>query len=216
MGLFDSITNLISGGAEGGYGDMQAEIEKAIQALQGNYDQGRAAYQPWATAGTNALANLNQYYGKMADPQAYYKQVMSGWNMSPAAQMQAQYGQKAMNQSAAAGGTVGTPAQQEGVARFMQNLVSGDQQQYLDNVMGIGNNYAAGEGNIMNTGYNAAGNIANSYFNQGNSIAGLYGNMGQAQLQQDMARGGAINDLLGGAYSFANSKGWLPQWASAG
>jgi len=197
MGLFDSVTDSISGGAQSGYGDMQGEIQKGIDSVNSNYDQGRAYLEPYNEAGKNALNNYEDFYSQYADPGDWYNKTMSNWEMSPAAKMNQEYGLKAMNQAAAAGGTVGTPAQQMGVGKYMNDLVKGDQQNYLNNILGIGDKYGSAQGALMGQGYNSSNALLSSYMNQGNKIADLYGNMGVAKMQQSMAQGGGMNDLLG-------------------
>lgn len=218
MALFDSITNLFSGGGQSGYGDMQNEIQKAQDSLNKYYSQGQQGMNPYAQAGTNALNNYQNFYQGMADPQAYYNKVMSGWSMSPGAQMNEKYGTKAMNQAAAASGIIGNPGQQEQVGQYMNNLVDTDQQNYLNNVLGIGKQYGDAEGNLMNQGYNSSNALLNSFMGQGNMNANLYGQMGQSQLQQQMARGGGINDILGmGIDAFGSSgmgKQFMNWWGS--
>lgn len=180
MGMLDT---LFGGGAEGGYGDLSGRIQDAIDQIKQNMS-------PYMNAGTDSLNNLQNFFKQYSNPQDFYDKTMANWTMTPAAKMQEQYGTKAMNQAAAAGGTVGTPAQQEALARFDQNLVSGDQQNYLSNIMGIGGQYTSGEGNIMNTGYNAA-------MNSGNTIADLLRDLGSSQMQGDMAHANAFNNFLG-------------------
>lgn len=197
MGLFDSVSNLFGGGGQKGYGDMQGQIQNGINSINQNYGQGRDALNPYQQAGTNALGNYQNWAQNMQNPTDYYNNIMKNYNMSPAAQMNAQYGQKAMNQAAAAGGMVGSPSQQEQIGRFMNNLVNTDQQQYFNNINGINNQYGAAQGNLMGQGYGAANGINNSYMGQGNALAGLYNNMGQAQLQQQMAQANGINNMIG-------------------
>lgn len=197
MGLFDSVTDLFSGGGQSGYGKMQGQIQNGINSINQNYSQGRDALNPYQQAGTNALGQYQNWANGMKDPTQYYNNIMQNWQMSPAAQMNAQYGQKAMNQGAAAGGMVGSPSQQEQLGQYMNNLVNTDQQQYFNNINGVNNQYGAAQGNMMNQGFNAANGMNNSFMNQGNALAGLYNNMGQAQLQQQIARGTGINNMIG-------------------
>lgn len=214
MGLFDSVTDVLSGGGQSGYGDMQAEIQKAIAAINEKYGQGQAQMNPYAEAGKQAMGNYQNFYDQMSDPGAYYKKVMSEWEMSPAAQMNMKYGNKAMNQAAAAGGTVGTPGQQMQIGRFMNELVNTDQQNYLQNQLGIGDKYGNAQGTLMNQGFNAGNALMNSYMNQGNMLANAYGSNGQAQLQQQMARGGGVNDFLGMAGNAFMGSGTGKQFAN--
>lgn len=207
MGLFSGITDIFSGGGSSGYGDMQGQIQKAIQQMSEKYAQGREGYSPYTEAGTNALSKYSDFANRFSDPSKFYSDTMSGWDMSPAGQMNQKYGLKAMNQSAAASGMLGSPSQQEQVGQFMDNLVNTDQQNYLNNILGIGNQYMGAQGNLMNQGFNAQNAMNQSFMGEGNALANLYNSMGQAQLQQRMAEQGGLNDLLGGAFSlFSGTK----------
>lgn len=208
-GIGGAIGNFLSGGGTGGYQDMQGQIQNGMNALNQNYGYGRDALNPWAQGGQWAMGQYQNALGGMADPQAYYNHIMDGYQMSPGAQFQMKQGQQGINNAAAAGGTLGSGAEQKAMDQYSQGVANQDQQQYFQNQMGINNQYMGGLGNMMNQGYGAAGQMNNSYMNQGNALANEYNNMGTAQYGQNTALWGGIGDWIGKGLNMAGMIGGM-------
>lgn len=193
------IGNLISGGGSSGYGAMGNEIQQGINSLNQQYGYGQKVLQPWEQQGLNAFGQYGSAINSMANPSQFYSNIMNQYQMSPAAQFQEQQGQQAMNQAAAASGTLGSGGAQKALDQYSQGVAAQDQNQYFGNVMGINNQYLGGLQNQYGTGFGAANALNENYMNLGNNLAQMYGNLGQAQYGADQSMYGGLQGLLGAA-----------------
>lgn len=85
---------------------------------------------PYASQYEQAMSGL------MNDPSALVDHIMSHYHESPFAHDMTDQAQRAANAAAARGGFVGTPQEQEAVARRIGQISDADQNQYLQNVLG--------------------------------------------------------------------------------
>jgi hypothetical protein len=180
--------------------------------MQDIYGRYQGYLNPYIEAGKSGLGTIS---GLVSDPTALEDRIMSHYQMSPHAQFQQKQLTDAANAMAARGGIVGTPQEQEGMARQLQGLISGDQQQYLQGAMqpfefGLGQQLGAGrfgvgqEGNYLENMANLAGGrtqwenqLAQSRAGDIGSIMNSFGDvgMGGAQAAGSMF-GGGIMGLL--------------------
>lgn len=179
MNFLDAI---FGGGGQQGYGDAANSIQQGIDAMRNSYAQGRDVLQPFYNAGTSALPQYQNLLESMKNPVQFYNGVMDQYNGSPQYNFEMQQMQKAMNQAAAAGGTLGSPSQQQALAQYAQGLSSEDMQRFFGNIMGVQGQYQTGLGNLINTGQNAANTINGNFMNQGNNEGMLYNAKGNAEL----------------------------------
>ncbi len=117
---------------------------------------GHQNYDPYIDRGNNASNSLNEQFMKMmSDPQGFLAQMQSGYKTSDAYKNKSEELQKGMGAAAAAGGLAGTPYHQQQYGEEADKLLSGDMQQYLDNVMGINKTGLSGEQDFANKGFDA-------------------------------------------------------------
>ena len=118
----------------------------------------------YTTAGTNQLDflqnNINSLVGQTPGAnQGIYNQLMEGYNTSPAAQYQMQK-MMALNRNAnAAQGTAGSGYNRMDDLNAMQQIMSGDQQQYYNNRLGLYNTGLGVSQHMMGQGLNAANSV---------------------------------------------------------
>jgi hypothetical protein len=118
-------------------------------------------YTPYRQMGMGAAALSFPQYGRMSvDPEGYYADIMGGYTESPGAQYQQQQLQKSMSGTSAAGGYTGTPYDQQQQAEQIQGIISRDQQQYLNNILGIQKTGLGGEQHFFDVGYSASDTLA--------------------------------------------------------
>lgn len=203
-GIAGGIGSLI-GGFNSGSGQMQDQINNAINRTGQTTDQANQYLQPYQQGGQQAYGQYNDWLQRMQNPTGFYNDVMSQYQMSPAAQFQMEQGTQAANHSAAAAGNVGTPAAQKALMRYSQGLSSQDMQNYFNNVMGVNSQYGGGLNNLNQMGYGAANQMGQNLMMSNSQIAQLLQNMGMAgaygQQQQGAGIGGAIGGIAGGLLS---------------
>jgi hypothetical protein len=133
-----SVVGTLFGGGREAAAQRQEEAERqAMQAYQQAFQQARAGMLPWQKAGVGALQRYQAALAPMADPAAFYRRMISGWQMSPGAQFQLQQAEQAARRGAVAGVSPAGGAEQEALARYTQGLTSQDVQQYYQNLANI-------------------------------------------------------------------------------
>ncbi len=211
----DLISNLFGGGNGGqqkqGYEDMMRMIQQGMQQRKDYTNQANNLILPWQQAGQNQLPGYQQNFQRLMDPN-FMKQIMGEYQESPFAKMQMEKGKTAMNNAASASGMLGSTDFGKSQADYARDITSQDQQQYLQNRLGMYNQGLGHQQGLVGQGMNAGMKIGGNLMNLGDALAGDYTNMGNAGLgaragqgmqNQDIMRAGAnmgrsIFDYLGG------------------
>lgn len=182
MAFFDDlIDGLVFGGSS------------ASRAAQEDVGKVPGLYEPWQNAGFDALSkSQGQLDSMLNNPSEFINNIMGQYKPSDQYNFAAGQAKDAAANAAAAGGTLGTGYHQYQIADAIQGLSSRDQQQFLQNVLGVNSQALQGYGNIMNQGYNATGNIAQSY-----------GDMAGLKQQEQQARVNGALGLFNGGLSLA-------------
>lgn len=181
-----------------GANQMSGDIQQGMNAMQNASNQGVGYLQPWQQAGQQALGQFGQFNQQMSNPSQYVNGIMSGYQISPAAQFQMQQMQNQMNNSAADSGNLGSPSEQKAMMQYGNGIVAQNQQQYLGNVLGVGNQYENNLGTMMGQGLNAAQGMNQNRMSLGNNLGQMYQNMGMAGMNGDQSMGGGLGSMLGG------------------
>lgn len=172
----------------GGIGD-------AISGLGGLFGIGR----PNTSKANNYLGQMQPYINQYLQP--YINAGMNptetlskfgaGYQASPGYQYNVDQATKAANNAAAAGGFIGSPQQQEYMAKQIGGLASQDYNQYMNNALGL-----------YNTGYGASMGATNTLSDMLKTQAQMaYSDaMNKANAQSSGAGGlfGGIGKMLGG------------------
>lgn len=145
----DYVGGTTQGGATqrgmGGYGSYFGRLEGG----EGNRG---SEMQPYIDAGHDALGQYMKSIGAMQDPDVFMQHLMSGYSMSKNAQLQTQAGITGSNQAAAQSGMLGAGDTQAAIARQSQGIAQSDQQRYINNLMGIHNQYMGGLHDVSGMG----------------------------------------------------------------
>lgn len=190
----------------GGRGDFTGGGEETLQSAQDYIRQmgqqaigGLAPYQQIGYGGLQDYAGALQPY---RDPAQMYSQIMGGYQLSPAAQFQQQEGLKQLQNAMEARGMAGSGQEMKDILGYSQGLASQDMQQYLQNILGMGQTYLGGTAGLGQMGLGAAGQMGQF----GLTSAGQYGNLAQALAQaqaqaeaQKEASQSGLAGMLGGA-----------------
>lgn len=184
----------------GGKSQSSNPMNAANQYLNQIPTQAHETYDPFVQQGQESGANAHQAFDEMMkDPQSFINKIMGGYKESDAYKYQSDKLGRAMSNTAAAGGIAGTPLDQMNQTEALQQLLSGDQQQWLQNVLGRYDTGLTGEQNEATRGYDASQKINDLISGTHASQAGLAFNAAQ---QKDTQRNQFIQllaQILGGA-----------------
>lgn len=160
-----------------------------IPGAEGGY------YNPYISTGQQANQNLfNAGNQLMNNPAGMYNNIASGYQMSPYAQNQINQQMNAINNTAAAGGYIGTPYNQQQVASMVQGITSKDENQYINSVIGLYHMGLLDEQDLNNLGFQASGKMADVTGNTLNEEGGLaYAN----QSQKNAMHRNRMSNILG-------------------
>lgn len=170
-------------------------------------------YDPYINAGADASGKTkSQYEDLINDPTGFINKIMEGYKPSEGYQFQKEQLQKELSNTAAAGGIAGTPFDQMNQGQAVQKLLSGDMQQFLQNILGRYDKGLAGEEGIAERGYNASGKLTDTLGNALNQQAGFAANDVQQKNKQTQDLWSMFGKALGGAAGAAGGymTGGLP------
>lgn len=187
MGLFNFVTDLLSGGGYGAAKDVRKGLEKAGTTESDFLNYLKQQFGPYMQAGQQALGEYYPAIEEMRNPQEFYAQMMEGYEQSPAAQMAIEEGTRAATQGAAASGGLGGGQLLKDLQGYGQKLSAADQQQWLNNMMGIRSGYTGGLQNLMTGGQQALSTFAPTGTALTGDLASILGQTGIAQGQQNIA-----------------------------
>lgn len=148
---------------------------------------------PYINAGQNALPILQNQYSQLMNPN-FINQFGQGFQQSPGFNFQVNQATNAANRTAAAGGMLGSPEEQQNLATTVSGLANQDYYNWLQHAMGAYGTGLSGEQNLYNTGFNASNNLSDSLASALMSQANL-SYAGQAN--QNQMFGGLIGGLMG-------------------
>ncbi len=165
------------GGILGGmFGNSGSPYDKAMQQYQQYGNMAAGAQQPYANAGQGAIGNYQQWLQGQKDPSQFVNNLMGGYQESPYAKYMQQQSMNAGQNAASASGLSGSTPLMQQLQQNAGNIASQDQNQWLQNVLGVNTQYGQGQNNLMQGGQNAANQLSNIYSNMGNQMGqGAYG-----------------------------------------
>lgn len=192
MSFLDSIGSMFGMGNNSDVNNYLGQIPGVGQQYLG----------PYASGGVNAMNTMQNQYSQMMDPTAFIAALMK--NYQPSAQYQAnlQNMTSQLANTAAAGGISGTPLHQQQQGQLANQLLSQDQQQYLQNALGVLGTGLSGENSIFNTGANASNNLADM-------IGGALNSQGSLAFLNNEQNTNNLSSMLGSGFGYAQNKGWL-------
>ncbi len=153
-------------------------------------------YQPYMSAGQNALGQLMGQYGQLTNSTGdVYNKLAGGYQLSPGYQSALKQALGAAGNQAAAGGMSGSPMAQLQSADVAGTLSQNDFGDYMGRMMGLYNTGLKGMGDINTMGYGANTDYANM-------LGSLLGQQGQyaamEKSMQNQKRGKGFGQIAGG------------------
>lgn len=173
------------GGLFGGlFGDSGKPYDKAMDQYQQYGKQAANTQQPYMQAGQGAIGDYQKWLQGQSDPSGFINNLMGQYQESPYAQYLQQQAMNAGQNAASASGLMGSTPMMLQMQQNAGNIASQDQNQWLQNVLGINKQYGQGENSLMQGGQNSANSLTNLYNQMGQQMGqGAYGT--EAGKQQD-------------------------------
>lgn len=167
-------------------------------------------FSPYINAGNQALPQLQSQYGNlMNNPGGFINNMGKQFQQSPGYQWQVGQAEGAANRAAAAGGMLGTPAEQQNISGTVNQMANQDYYNWMNHAMGAYGMGLNGMNSIARMGYGAASGLGEDLASALMSQANL-AYAGQADKNQEEQGGlGGIGGLISGGLSLAGAAGWL-------
>lgn len=186
-------------GLFGGGGDTFGGANSYLEQMKKYTDQ---YMNPYIDKGQGAMNILYDKSGQLInDPNAVYNKMAAGYTQSPGYQYNLDQATNASNNAAAAGGFVGSPAQQQEMQKTASGLASQDFNQYMNNQMSLFNTGMGSMGNINQMGFGASTNALNS-------INQMLQAQAQLKYSSDVNKNQSSGGLLGSAIGALGNIKW--------
>lgn len=187
------------GGMLGGlFGNSGSSYDKAMQQYQDYANRAQQTQQPYQDAGTGAIADYQKWLQGQQDPTKFINETMGQYQQSPYAQYLQQQAMRAGQNAASASGLMGSTPMMEQLQQNAGNIASQDQNQWLQNVLGINTQYGQGQQNLMSGGQNAANALTNLYNQMGQQ-------MGEAAYGKNAGKKNDFWNTIGGGLGILGS-----------
>lgn len=157
------------------------------------YKKGQDIYNPYIDAGQQAYGQMQpELEGMTSDPGGYYEKMMSGYKPSEGYQFKRDELMRALKNSAAAGGMAGSTQDMMNEGGALDKLLSGDMQEYFQNVFGLQGRGLAGEQGLYGTGFGASQKLGDLM----SSVGSQKSNLAEKGQEDMMASLGSLADIF--------------------
>lgn len=179
-----------SGGARDAANTQAGAADRASETQKYMYDQTRKDQEPWRKAGEGALGGLQ-------NPDFQKNFTMGDFQADPGYQFRMSEGTKALQNSAAARGSLNSGATMKALTRYSQGVASDEYQ----NAYNRFNNDASTRYNRLSSlaglGQTANNQVGNAGQNYANQVSQNQIGVGNANAAAQIAQGNAINGAIG-------------------
>lgn len=189
--MFDPISLAMMGSSILGSIFGSDPAEDAKKRVAETYAKGKEIYDPYMQAGQKAYGQMQpELEGMTSDPGGYYEKMMSGYKPSEGYQFKRDELMRALKNSAAAGGMAGSTQDMMNEGGALDKLLSGDMQQYFQDVSGLQGRGLQGEEGLYSGGFNAS-----------KALGDLLGQTGSQQADLDYTQGLGRNQMFSDLFS---------------
>lgn len=209
MAIWDNpVDTFFGGGKAAGAGQLEQGANNAANYMRPYYDGGVEDYGRYRGDMRKFGDQLEQYGNPMdqfwknasKNPNAYYDELMSGYQESPTAKYQQEAAMRAANNGASASGMMGSGAYFDTLQQNANDISQRDQQQYYQNIMntlgaqfGFGQNFQ-GQQNEYRRGMSG---LADYGFRAGDSMARWEMEAAKARAAKEEAESGGWENFGG-------------------
>ncbi len=156
------------GGLFGGlFGNSGKSYQDAMDQYNKYMNKGEGVQQPYTDAGKNAVGEYQNWLNGQKDPTKFINDIMGQYNESPYAHNLQQQSINAGTNAASASGLTGSTPFAQQLQQNAGKISSEDQNQWLQNVLGINKQYGEGENNLVTGGRESANKLTDMYNNYG-------------------------------------------------
>jgi len=189
--------NIMSGGEEQAFDDLQKMLEQAEDMEKRGLKVGVGMLAPEMKMGTSALQQALSGITGMGTPTEAVGRAESQFAQTPSQQFQTQQAIDAVNNAMQAMGISGSGAQQQALTQTVGDILGGQEQQYLGEVGKAGQAKLSDLLGIGRIGAGATGEAAGGVFKGAQSLADIISQIGAAEAGIDIAKGGTQAGLIG-------------------
>lgn len=199
MSMFSSGLGGLLGGL---FGNSGKPYDKAMEQYQQWMQQAQGTQQPFLDAGKEGMGNYQDWLKGMKDPSQFINGLMDNYQQSPYNSYLQQQAQNAGINAGSASGLTGSSALMQQMQQNAGNIGQQGMDSWLQNVLGINNQYGQGQQNLMGVGQNAANSLTNMYNQMGQ-------NMGQAAYGKEAGKQNDLWNTIGGGLGMLTGLGFL-------
>jgi hypothetical protein len=195
---FGNVPAALPGIFQGLTGDSGAPFREAGEAYKPYADEATAAQNPFANLGKSAIPQFQDYLSTMKDPNAFVNHIMQNYSQSPWARNLQQASIRAGQNAGSADGTYGSTPLALQLQQNASQISSADQNNWLQNVLGVNKTYGEGLGTELNTGQHATDELSSLFNTEGQNLGqAAYGEKA-GENQDKGAFWAGVSKLLGG------------------
>jgi len=188
-----------------GFSDLESQLRAAMSGEQGAIGQAQAGLQPFQQFGTAAGAEELGLLQGGSDPTAQVNKILGAFQQSPAEKATIESGLSSVQNRLQAQGLGQSGAESKALEQFAQQGTAGQQNQFLQNVLGARQQTLGGLQGLTGTGLSAA-NASGQIGLQGQQdISSLLQSLGLAQQGQQNAKAGSTANMIGSLGSILSS-----------
>lgn len=182
----------------GKLGNSAAPFNAGMQEFLKYFNQAGAYQNPFLNAGQNAIPGYQNWLQSMSNPSDFINKLMGQYQASPQSQYLQQQAMRAANNMGSASGLTGSTPLQMQAQQNAANISSQDMGNWLQNVLGINNQYGAGLSGLMGMGQGSANALTNLFAQGANTMGqGAYGAEAGRQADKMNQMGGWLSLLFG-------------------
>lgn len=173
--LEDSYNGYGSGASKilgGLFSNSEKPYQKAGNTLQDFLGQAKSYQNPFFNAGTDALPNLQDWLGKMKNPEEFINKLLGSYQQSPFAKNAITNANREGTNYGSASGLIGSTPLLRQMQQNSNEIGESDIKDWLSQVLGINTQYGKGEQDLVTGGESAANNISELLKQLGIDIAG--------------------------------------------
>lgn len=183
--------------------DAEKDASKYLQQIPGVMSK---YMSPYTQAGQAAIPTLEQQYNQLlSDPGALMSKFGQSFQTSPGYQFSVDQATQAANRAAAAGGMVGSPAEQQQLGQTVTGLANQDYYNYIDRTLGLYGRGLQGWQGLETGGQQAATTSAQDMAEALMNQANLAYSSDINKQQQQQGFWGGLGGLLGTGLGIAGA-----------
>lgn len=198
---FSQVSSGLGGLLGGLFGDSGKPYDAAMRQYQQYGQQATNEQQPYSQAGKQGLSDYQNWLNGQKDPSGFINNLMGQYQESPYAKYLQQQSLNTGQNAASASGLMGSTPMMQQLQQNSNNIASQDQNQWLQNVLGINTQYGEGQNNLRQGGQQAANSLSNLYNQQGQQMGEQTYNKEASRQNSNANMWGGLGSLLGGLFT---------------